>query len=163
VTEVCVRAKQKLNPESSRGRSLWSSELRRASASSKSCFLQTCPINAVSKILHFLIRWICWAILDLKTPTAFLTVPWCIISLARVSGQPTLGFLLAIAVKYQFTKALPLSSQQLNFTKICRWLHPVHTARMGLCRILNVRTSLSPSSALMTYSLQFSSLNQHSL
>jgi hypothetical protein len=44
--------------------------------------------------------------------------------------------------------------------KSCRWLHPVHTARMSLCRVLNVRTWLSPYSRLMTYSLQFSSLNQ---
>jgi hypothetical protein len=31
-----------------------------------------------------------------------------------------------------------------NSRKSRRWLHPVQTARMSLCRVLNVRTRLSP-------------------
>lgn len=45
--------------------------------------------------------------LVLKAQVALLTAPWCIISLAWVSDQPTFGLFLALDVKYHVTKALP--------------------------------------------------------
>jgi hypothetical protein len=47
-------------------------------------------------------------ILALKTQMALLTAPFCIINKLSIGmGQPMFGLLLALAVKYHVTKALP--------------------------------------------------------
>jgi hypothetical protein len=50
------------------------------------------------------------------------------INLAWVEDQPSFGLLLALAVKYQVTKALPLSLQQLILGNVAKWMHFVPTA-----------------------------------
>jgi hypothetical protein len=135
---------------------LWSRELLRDSASAKICFPQTCLTLPAQKlgglnIFYFPV--------PLKTQSAILLAPSFIINNKHsLDIWPTYFWFVACR-RWVSNIILPKPCRRLynsyNSRKCCRWLHPVHTVRIRLCR--DVTTFLIQTNDIC---LQFSTSSQ---